>query len=104
MCVGGGRPSLVVTQLSIMEIYVFFKVSKSPPQKIQVQGRLKGGAARKEDNDAIVSPPPLGSWWEVWQEWENAPLLWDPLSSPFVLGSRIDGSPDSDRFVVSHSR
>lgn len=32
----------------------------------------------------------------------NAPLLWDPLTSPFVLGRRIGGSPDFDRFVVSH--
>ncbi len=36
--------------------------------------------------------------------WGNAPLLWDPLSSPFVLGSRIGGSPDFDRFAVSHGR
>lgn len=38
----------------------------------------------------------------VWLSWGNAPLLWDPLSWPFVLGSRMAGSPASDRFVVSH--
>lgn len=34
------------------------------------------------------------------KRWGNAPLLWDPLSLPFVLGSRMAGSPASDRFVV----
>lgn len=46
----------------------------------------------------------MGFLWEVWQYWGSAPLLWDPLSSPFVLGIRIGGSPDFDRFVVSHGR
>lgn len=42
----------------------------------------------------------MGSVAELGKRWGNAPLLWDPLSLPFVLGSRMAGSPASDRFVV----
>lgn len=34
----------------------------------------------------------------------NVFLLRDPLSFPCVLERRIGGSPDFDRFVVSHGR
>lgn len=34
---------------------------------------------------------------------KHSPAVGSPLL-PFVLGSRIGGSPDFDRFVVSHGR